>query len=62
MEITSKRVILDTDILIDFLRGRESAIKFIKSFVESGIDVGTTAINIFELSWGAYKIRRLRDV
>jgi len=37
MEITSKRVILDTDILIDFLRGRESAIKFVKGFVESGL-------------------------
>ena len=57
-------VALDTDIIIDFLRGKERAVRLIKKLYESNINLATTVINIFELSWGAYKLgkKRVNDV
>ena len=45
---------LDSDILIDFLRGKEKAVKYIESIRESSRIV-TTVINVFELYYGAFK-------
>lgn len=48
---------LDSDILIDFLRGKERAVKYIESIGKSSRLV-TTIINAFELYYGAYKYNR----
>lgn len=54
---SSKGAVLDTDILIDFLRGRKSAVGLIKELRES-LALATTSINLFELSWGASKLSK----
>jgi len=48
---------LDTDILIDFLRGKERAVKYVES-MSKRIRLVTTVINAFELYYGAYKYKR----
>lgn len=60
----NRRVVLDTDVLVDFLRGKESAIQLVRKLKEERYDIATTSINIFELSWGAYKLgkNRVRNV
>jgi len=62
MGYQDRMIVLDTDILIDFLKGRELAVDIIRGFLESRVRLATTVINIFELSWGAYRVGRLRDV
>jgi tRNA(fMet)-specific endonuclease VapC len=61
MGYQDRMIVLDTDILIDFLKGRELAVDIIRGFLESRVRLATTVINIFELSWGAYRVGRLRD-
>jgi predicted nucleic acid-binding protein len=56
MEAPARKVVLDTDVLIDFLRGSKSGVDFIKRLKTEGTELLTTSINIFELAWGAYKI------
>ncbi len=48
------KICLDTDFLIDFLRGKEYAISFV-SKVEDGAVLATTYVNLYELYVGAYK-------
>jgi len=48
---------LDTDILIDFLRGKERAVKYVESMRKNN-RLATTVINVFELYYGAYKYKR----
>jgi tRNA(fMet)-specific endonuclease VapC len=48
---------LVTDILIDFLRGKERAVKYVES-MRKRIRLVTTVINVFELYYGAYKYKR----
>jgi predicted nucleic acid-binding protein len=57
-------VVLDTDVLIDYLRGLRSAVAFVERLGGEGAALATTAVNLFELAWGAYKLGggRLRDV
>ena len=57
-------VVLDTDVLIDYLRGLRSAAAFVEKLGREGAALATTAVNLFELAWGAYKLGegRLRDV
>ncbi len=52
---------LDTDILIDFLRGKNKAVSVIKKLKEEGF-LATTVINIFELFWGAYKLGKKKRI
>ena len=52
---------LDTDILIDFLRGETKTTKEVKK-LEDLFELTTTAINLFELYYGAYKTGRDRNV
>ncbi|MEM0374445.1 MAG: type II toxin-antitoxin system VapC family toxin [Sulfolobaceae archaeon] len=48
---------LDSDILIDFLRGKERAVNYVESIRKSS-RLATTVINAFELYYGAYKYNR----
>lgn len=50
------KVIIDTDVLIDFLRGDVETVSKIKK-LEQEKELGTTDINVFELYLGAYKSR-----
>jgi len=51
------RTIIDTDILIDFLRNKKEAVAFITQLEEKKTLLATTAINVFELYYGAHKSR-----
>jgi len=57
-------VVLDADVLIDYLRGLKGAVAFVEKLGREGVALATTAVNLFELAWGAYKLGggRLRDV
>lgn len=48
-------VCLDTDILIDFLKEKEYAVKIIKKLQEKEDSLSTTSINTFELFKGVVK-------
>jgi len=47
------KVILDTTVLVDFIRNREDAVAFVKNLSEKH-EICTTDINVFELYYGAY--------
>ncbi len=47
---------LDTDILVDLLRGRKKAATVIEMFEKSLERLNTTVINLFELYYGAYRL------
>ena len=51
---------LDTDILIDNLRGIDHTINEIKRIEEKGDILSTTTINAFELIYGAYKTKEIQ--
>jgi predicted nucleic acid-binding protein len=48
-------IVLDTDILIDFLRNKKEAVTLVGKLKNENI--ATTAINAFELFWGAHKVK-----
>ena len=48
-------VCLDTDIIIDFLKKRDYAVKKIKNLQDKEIKLSTTTVNTFELFKGAEK-------
>lgn len=50
-----EKVALDTDVLVDFLRGKGRAVKLLAKLMSKGASLATTVINAFELYWGAYK-------
>ena len=49
------RVIMDTDILVDFLRNKKEATSLVNRLEENNCLLATTAINAFELYYGAHK-------
>ncbi len=49
------RVIIDTDILIDLLRNKKEALTFITQLETQEAELSTTAINSFELYYGAHR-------
>ena len=51
-----EKVALDTDVLVDFLRGKGRAVKLLAKLMSKGASLATTVINAFELYWGAYKL------
>lgn len=55
---TPKRVVLDTDIIVDHLRGKAPRDLFRQ--LEEKSELATTVINAFELYYGAYKSRKTR--
>jgi tRNA(fMet)-specific endonuclease VapC len=52
------RTIIDTDILIDFLRNKKDAVEFITQLEEKKTILSTTAVNAFELYYGAHKSKQ----
>ncbi|MEM2001474.1 MAG: type II toxin-antitoxin system VapC family toxin [Candidatus Methanomethylicaceae archaeon] len=58
METFGDRVIIDTDVLVDVLRGSEKVTKFVAGFEREGVALATTVINAFELYYGAYKSKK----
>jgi tRNA(fMet)-specific endonuclease VapC len=54
-------IIADSDVLIDALRGRRTAVEHIDRALESG-SLATTAITAFELSSGARSLRAAEKV
>ena len=48
------KICLDTDFLVDFLRGKEAALSFV-SKVEDSVILATTYVNLYELYVGAFK-------
>lgn len=48
------KICLDTDFLIDFLRGKEYALSFVSEEEDRAI-LATTYVNLYELYVGAYK-------
>ncbi len=54
-------ICLDTDVLIDFLRGKRKIVEAIKTLEEKH-KLLTTSINIFELYYGAYRTGKSGNV
>lgn len=48
-------MIIDTDILVDFLRNKPQAAELIRRLEKNNCLLATTAINAFELCYGAHK-------
>jgi tRNA(fMet)-specific endonuclease VapC len=53
----NQRVIIDTDILVDFLRDNNKATSIVAHLEENNSRLATTAVNAFELYYGAHKAR-----
>src|SRR4030042_4295865 len=53
----TRTVCIDTDILIDPLRGSPEATQAIERLEEAGLALSTTTVNAYELSYGAWKTR-----
>jgi predicted nucleic acid-binding protein len=51
----ARRICLDTTFLIDFLRELPEAVDRIRNLEETGSDISTTSINVFELYLGALR-------
>jgi len=58
METDKERIIIDTDVLVDMLRGEEKTVKVISEFESRKRILSTTVINVFELYYGAYKSKK----
>jgi len=58
MENEDLRVCIDTDILIDLLRNIGYAVNSFKELENKNAELSTTAINSFELYYGAYKTEK----
>ncbi len=56
--LEASSVCLDTSILIDNLRGKKQTVEFIRRLEEAGTALSTTAVNSFELYYGAYRSKR----
>ncbi len=51
MEYKASKVVVDTDVLIYFLRGKKPAVEELGRLIDSRIASATTVVNAFELSW-----------
>jgi tRNA(fMet)-specific endonuclease VapC len=56
--LEASSICLDTSVLIDNLRGRKQTVEFVRRLEDAGTPLSTTAINSFELYYGAYKSKR----
>jgi len=52
------RTIIDTDILTDFLRNRKESVEFVTQLEKKKAILSSTAINAFELYYGAHKSKQ----
>jgi tRNA(fMet)-specific endonuclease VapC len=57
-KVEINRTIIDTDILIDFLRNKKEAVAFVTAIEARKTLLCSTAINAFELYYGAHKSGR----
>lgn len=57
----SEKVCLDSDVLIDHLRGKNRVVDEVRRLEEECI-LSTTSINVFEVFYGAYKSGRRANV
>ena len=57
----NSRVIIDTDILIDLLRGKGEAQAFIAELENKGYLLSTTSVNEFELYIGVHKSKQKKE-
>jgi predicted nucleic acid-binding protein len=55
--VDAQTVCIDTDILIDHLRGSPEATRAIEALEEAGCTLSTTSVNAYELSYGAWKTK-----
>ncbi|MBO8182962.1 MAG: type II toxin-antitoxin system VapC family toxin [Archaeoglobus sp.] len=58
-DLNHATICLDTDVLVDILRGSQQTVEKIKK-LEEKFDLTTTTINIFELYFGAFKSRKVK--
>ena len=56
-----EKVCLDTDILIDLLRGKQDVVERVREF-EKSYELTTTSITLFELYYGAFKMGREKNI
>lgn len=52
---------LDTDVLVDLLRGREPSVGAVRALEDSLAELATTAVTAFELYYGALKSARAQE-
>ena len=52
---------LDTDVLVDLLRGREPSVSAVRALEDSLAELATTAITAFELYYGALKSAKAQE-
>ncbi|MEM1568729.1 MAG: type II toxin-antitoxin system VapC family toxin, partial [Thermofilaceae archaeon] len=57
---TRRRVIVDTDVLVNVLRGAGKTVAFVARLEDEGFRLATTVINAFELYYGAYKSKKVQ--
>lgn len=62
MEHEAGKIVVDTDVLVDFLRGKKLAVEELGKLVDSRVALATTVVNVFELSWGGYRLGRIREI
>jgi tRNA(fMet)-specific endonuclease VapC len=60
-KMENPRVIVDTDILIDLLRGKAEAQALIAKLENKGYFLSTTAVNEFELYIGVHKSKQKKE-
>jgi len=58
MESVGNQVIIDTDVIVDLLRGKEEVVAFVADLEKRGLRLSTTIVNAFELFYGAYKSKK----
>lgn len=58
MESVGNQVIIDTDVIVDVLRGKEKVVAFVADLEKRGLTLSTTSVNAFELFYGAYKSKK----
>ncbi len=58
----ARKICLDSDVLIDHLRGKKGAVEYVRSLEEGSVTLSTTSINVFEVFYGAFKSGRKANV
>jgi predicted nucleic acid-binding protein len=54
----TSKVCLDTDVIIEILRGKEPVVVRIKELEREGVRFSTTSVNVFELYHGCWRSKR----
>lgn len=61
MELFQQKICLDTDIIINFLKGKKEETEFIQEHLNTSI-LFTTPITIYELYYGAYRLNNKKEL